>query len=206
MAIDDGLAVTCEDLQAIGGTRILAIRAWQGGDVVTYDNSDHTITKIVDTGGATATWGIYESRIESSSMNITGTGEGKNVLTYETNVSFYLPKMTATMFERLVEMRDNCLMVAIFTNNDETSATTEPSASFDHNKVIGVSQQFYNLDDQTRNQTYAKLTSVEGGTGAAFGDEIGVTVTISCTQFEVPRRYKEPTVVMNATGLSLTTA
>tara|TARA_R110002167_G_scaffold34704_3_gene110922 strand:- start:4761 stop:5381 length:621 start_codon:yes stop_codon:yes gene_type:complete len=206
MAIDSGLAVTCDDLQAVGGTRILAIRAWQGGDSVTYDNADHTITSILDTVGATATWGVYESRIESSSLNITGTGEGKDVLTYELTTSFFLPKMTGEQMERLVEMRDNCLMVAIFTNNDrKTSATAIPTA-FDHNKIMGVSERFQNLDDSNRNQTYARLTGVEGGTGAAFSDEIGVTVTITCKQFEAPRRYKSPGVVMNATGLSLTTA
>ena len=58
MAINDGLAVTCSDLQAVGGTRILALRAWAGGDTVTYDNTDNTITSILDTGGATSTWGV----------------------------------------------------------------------------------------------------------------------------------------------------
>ena len=177
MAIANGLAITCEDLQAVGGTRLLAIRAWQGDDAVVYDNSDHTITSILDTGGSTATWGVYESRIESSSLNITGTGEGKDVLTYECAVTFFLPKMTAEQFERLVEMRDNCLMVAIVTNNDRTTSDTAIPTAFDHNKIIGVSERFQNLDDPNRNQTYCRLTSVEGGTGAApltFSDHVSL--------------------------------
>jgi hypothetical protein len=206
MAIADGMAITCDNLQAVGGTRILAIRAWQTGDTAVYDNADHTITSILDTGGATATWGVYESRIESSSLNVAGTGEGKDVLTYELTTSFFLPEMTGEQMERLVELRDNCLMVAVFTNNDRTTSDTAIPTAFDHNKIIGVSERFQNLDDQVRNQTYARLTGVEGGTGSAFSDEIGVTVTVTCKQFEVPRRYKAPGVVMNATGLSLTTA
>lgn len=206
MAINDGLAVTCSDLQAVGGTRILALRAWAGGDTVTYDNTDNTITSILDTGGATSTWGVYESVIESSSLNITGTGVGKDVLTYETNISFYLPKLGRLQFQRLKDMVGSCLMVLIITNNDAASGSTPPDSGFDANKVIGVSQKFENLDDPNRNQTYARLTSIEGGTGSAFSDEIGVTVTISCTQFEIPRQYKSAGIVLNATGLSLTTA
>tara|TARA_R110002020_G_scaffold210276_2_gene416299 strand:+ start:309 stop:929 length:621 start_codon:yes stop_codon:yes gene_type:complete len=205
MAIDNGLAVTCDNLQAVGGTRILAIRAWQVGDVVVYDNGDHTITSIKDTGGVDANWGVYESRIESSSLTLTGTGVGKTVQTYECNISFYLPELSVEKFERLHEMRDNCLMVMMIDNNDNLSGTTAPAATFSSNKVIGVSEQFENQDDQIRNQTYCTLTSIEGGTGAAFSDEIGVTVTISCTQFEIPRTYKTGTIAMDADGLGITT-
>ena len=46
--------------------------------------------------------------------------------------------------------------------------------------------------------------SVEGGTGGAFSDEIGVTVTIASTQMEIPRKY-EGTIVLDALGTGLTT-
>jgi hypothetical protein len=206
MAINDGLAVTCSDLQAVGGTRLVAIRAWVAGDTATYDNTYHTITSILDTGGSTATWGVFESRIESSSMNITASGEGKNFMTYECDVQLFLPKMTSTMMDRLQELADNCLMVIVFGNNDASTSETATSTDFENNKVFGVSEKFRNQDDQVRNQTYAKLVSVEGGTGSAFSDEIGVTITIKCTQYEAPRRYTEPGVTLAADGLSLTTA
>tara|TARA_R110000765_G_scaffold390619_1_gene483355 strand:- start:20 stop:640 length:621 start_codon:yes stop_codon:yes gene_type:complete len=205
MAINNGIAVTCEDLQAVGGTRLIAIRAWQPDDVATYDNTDHTITSIIDVGGVDADWGVYESRIESSSLTITGAGEGKDFQTYECSLSFFLPAITNTQFQRLQEMRDNCLMVMMIDNNDAASGDTAPSASFLSNKVIGVSEQFNNLDKQERNQTYCTLTAIDGGTGAAFSDEIGVTVTVSCTQFEIPRAYKTGTITLGGTGLTLTT-
>ena len=70
MAIADGLAINCSDLQAVGGTRIIALRAWADGDVVSYDNTTHGINSILETASA-ATWGVYESRIESSSLQLT---------------------------------------------------------------------------------------------------------------------------------------
>tara|TARA_R110000765_G_scaffold245348_1_gene347478 strand:- start:555 stop:1175 length:621 start_codon:yes stop_codon:yes gene_type:complete len=205
MAINDGLAVTCEDLQDVGGTRLIAIRSWATGDVALYDNSDHTITSITDVGGVDADWGVYESRIESSSLSVTGTGEGKDFQTYECVVSFFLPGLSTEKFNRLQEMRDKCLMVLVIDNNDAKTSGTAPSATFAKNKVIGISEEFNNVDDQVRNQTYAKLTGVEGGTGSAFSDEIGVTVTITATQFEIPRTYKTGTVTLGATGLTLIT-
>ena len=49
---------------------------------------------------------------------------------------------------------------------------------------------------------------VEGGSGAAFSDEDGVTVTLTCTQFEAPNAYYPATglgVVLGSTGLTATT-
>ncbi len=66
-------------------------------------------------------------------------------------------------------------------------------------------KRFNDLDNQARSQTYARVMSIEGGTGAAFSDEIGVTVTIGCTQYEIPRKY-EGTIVLGSTGKTLTTS
>ena len=62
MAIDTGLAVTCTDLQATGGIKQILLRSWADGDVVGYDNTaaNHGISSIVDTGGSTASWVVFE--------------------------------------------------------------------------------------------------------------------------------------------------
>ena len=39
MAIADGLAINCSDLQAVGGTRLVAIRKWLTTDVVAFDDT-----------------------------------------------------------------------------------------------------------------------------------------------------------------------
>ena len=46
MAIADGMAINCSDLQAVGGTRWIALRNFESTDVVEFDNSLHTITRI----------------------------------------------------------------------------------------------------------------------------------------------------------------
>ena len=49
----------------------------------------------------------------------------------------------------------------------------------------------------------------EGGTGAAFSDEDGVTVNIVCNQYELPNPYIPAAtglgVVLGASGLTATT-
>ncbi len=97
-------------------------------------------------------------------------------------------------------------------NNDTTSGTTVPSASQVHNKVIGVSGTLSNQDMATaltdinpeRTQQWCRLQSVEGGTGTAFSDEIGVTVTLVAKQYEIPRAYVG-SITMDADGLGLVT-
>jgi hypothetical protein len=95
-------------------------------------------------------------------------------------------------------------MVMVIDNNDNTSGTTTPSATFADNKVIGVSNTLPNQDNASRTQQYCTLRSIEGGTGAAFSDEIGVTVTVGCIMYETPRNYAG-TIALGGTGLTLTT-
>ena len=56
-----------------------------------------------------------------------------------------------------------------------------------------------------KSQTYLNFTSAEGGTGAAYSDESGMTVTLTARQFELPRKYIG-TVTVNTTALTATTA
>jgi len=206
MAITDGMAVTCSDLQAVGGTRTIAIRKWTAADVVVYSTTagTHAINSIKE-GSPNADWGVYESRIESSSLTVTGSNEGKDTTTYECTLSWFIPGLTASEFARIHDFDDGgCLMALIIDNNDMTSGTTEATPDQFHNKVIGVSKKYENQGDNVRNQTYARLVSVEGGTGAAFSDEIGVTVTLKSIQYEIPRAYTG-TINLGGTGLTLTT-
>ena len=193
MAIESGLNIGCSDLQAVGGTRFILLRAWTAGDAVTFGTGE--VTKIVDTGGTDADWGVYESRQESSSLTISGTNEGKDVSTYECTLSFYLPYCSKAKFDRLNELQGNCLMAIVVDNNDDPTSDTIPATTYDSNFVLGISEtaalSATNTDTagDIRSQTWATIQSIEGGTGAAYGDENGVTVTITCTQYELPRSY-----------------
>jgi len=210
MAITDGMEINCSDLQAVGGTRLIAIREWIGNagseDVVNFDDGNHAISGIQIDGPALAPWGVFESRIESSSLTVSATNEGKDFTTYDCTVSWFIPGLTAAQFKGLHDFEGGkCLMVMVIDNNDNTSGTTAPSLTFAHNKVIGVSNTLANQDKASRTQQYCTLRSVEGGTGAAFSDEIGVTVTVGCMMYETPRNY-EGAITLGGTGLTLTTA
>ena len=71
--------------------------------------------------------------------------------------------------------------------------------------VLGVSEKYENESSSSRNQTYAQLATIEGGTGAAYSDESGVTVSLMARQFELPREYVG-TVDVNTVALTATTA
>ena len=209
MSIESGLSIGCTDLQASGGLSHVLIREWNspsGTDTVTFDHSGNwSVTKIVNSEGTAteAVWGVYESKIESSSLTIAATNEGKNITTYECTVSMYLPRLSEDKFLRLQEMQGKCLMVLCV----DTNATIGVASTY-QGMLIGASDTLSNLESKARSQTWARIASIEGGTGAAFSDEDGVTVTLTCTQFEAPNAYYPATglgVVLGSTGLTATT-
>ena len=209
MSIESGLSIGCTDLQASGGLSHVLIREWNspsGTDTVTFDHSGNwSVTKIVNSEGTAteAVWGVYESKIESSSLTIAATNEGKNITTYECTVSMYLPRLSEDKFLRLQEMQGKCLMVLCV----DTNATIGVTSAY-QGMLIGASDTLSNLESKARSQTWARIASIEGGTGAAFSDEDGVTVTLTCTQFEAPNAYYPATglgVVLGSTGLTATT-
>ena len=209
MSIESGLSIGCTDLQASGGLSHVLIREWNnlsGTDTVTFDHTGNWKVTAIKNSQGTATeavWGVYESKIESSSLTIAATNEGKNITTYECTVSMYLPRLSEDKFLRLQEMQGKCLMVLCV----DTNATIGVNQSY-QGMLIGASDTLSNLENKARSQTWARIASIEGGTGAAFSDEDGVTVTLTCTQFEAPNAYYPATglgVVLGSTGLTATT-
>lgn len=202
MAITDGLLIGCSDLQASGGIQRVFIREWNStGSPDQIALGTGTITSIADSVGTNSTWGVFESKIETPAITISGTSE-KNVNTYECNLTFMLPKMDLTKRNRIQDFAGKCLMVMA----EDTNGTYF---------VLGVSDVLTGGDGGldipvashigTRPQTFARLASVEGGSGAAFSDENGLTVTITCTQYELPRTYVNATAPsIAADGLSVT--
>ena len=186
MAIDTGLAITCADLQATGGIKRILIRAWADGDDVDYSTvaGQHTITKIVDTGAATATWGVYEFKNETPALTISATKEMGSTA-FECGLSFFLPKLEYLKFNIIESITNSCLMVIAVDNNDNAF-------------VLGASEKYENQSKSSRNQTFAQLATVEGGTGAAYSDESGITISLMARQFEMPRQY-----VPSATGITV---
>ena len=216
MSIESGLSIGCGDLQASGGLSHVLIREWNSpadsADTVTFDHTGKwSVTALNNTpsGGALGVmnWGVYESKIESSSLTVTGTNEGKDLTTYECTVSMFLPKLTETKFLRLQEMQGKCLMVLCVDTNVALTNGIGVNGAY-QGMLIGASDTLSNLESKARSQTWARIASIEGGSGAAFSDEDGVTVTLTCTQFEAPNAYYPATgvgITIGATGLTATT-
>jgi len=195
MAIDTGLAIGCTDLQSTGGISQILLREWTTDDVITYDTSSptvHSILSILDAAPATtADWFVYEFKNETPALTINATKENGSTA-FECGLSFMLPKTDVTKYTALQGMLNSCMMgIAIDTNGNKW--------------VLGVSQLYANEDVAGRSQTFLNLSGFEGGTGAAYSDENGITVNLMARQFELPRSYAGA-VLVDTEALTATTA
>lgn len=194
MAIDTGLAIDCTDLQATGGIKQILLRSWADGDTILYGSSTHTITSIKDTGGTDADWGVYEFKNETPALTINATKENGSTA-FECGLSFTLPRMEVGKFNAIQDMLNACLMIIAVDTNDKAF-------------VLGVSEKYRNESVAYRSQTFGQFASAEGGSGAAYSDENGITISLMARQFEMPREYVPSGVgiqVDNSTGLTATT-
>tara|TARA_R110002110_G_scaffold264117_1_gene479859 strand:+ start:34 stop:615 length:582 start_codon:yes stop_codon:yes gene_type:complete len=193
MAIDNGIAIGCADLQASGGVRQILLRSWTSTDIITYGNGAgaHIISSLTSGGGSTATWYNYEFKNETPSLTVNATKENGST-SFECGVSFTLPKMDSSKFHELQNLLTECIMVIAI---DTTGVPF----------VVGVSEKYENESVNSRSQTFANLTSMEGGTGAAYNDDNAMTVTLMAKQYELPRIYSG-TILFPASTLTATTS
>jgi len=192
MAIDKGLSVVCDDLQATGGIKQILLRSWAPTDAVVYGNDagEHDINSIL-TGSSAAAWFVFEFKNETPAMTINATKENGSTA-FECGLTFMLPRINNTRFAELQEMLNTCMMgIAIDTNGTAM--------------VLGVSEKYANEDVASKSQTFLNLASMEGGTGAAYSDENGITVSLMARQFELPRQYAG-TITVDTAALTATTA
>tara|TARA_R110000787_G_C13224009_1_gene426498 strand:+ start:97 stop:681 length:585 start_codon:yes stop_codon:yes gene_type:complete len=176
MAIDTGLGVVCADLQATGGIKQILLRSWAATDAVVYGNAagEHNIDSILETTNP-ASWFVFEFKNETPALTINATKENGSTA-FECGLSFMLPKMDTAKFHELQNMLNQCMMgIAVDTNG----------TAF----VIGVSEKYENNKVNSRNQTYLDMSGMEGGTGAAYNDDNGLTITLMAKQYELPRVF-----------------
>ena len=202
MAIASGLTTDCANLQASGGIQTVFIREWNStgspDQIATLGTG--TITSIADGGGSTSTWGVFETKLETPVLAISGTSE-MNVNTYECTLTFNLPQLDLARRNSITDFQGKCLQVMMLDTNGTYF-------------VMGISGTLTGGDGGldlaaashigTRPQTFARLGAVEGGTGAAFSDETGLTVTLTCTQYELPRTYVAAGAAVSISGVVAT--
>ena len=191
MAIDTGLAIECADLQSTGGITQILLRSWGATDAITYGaTGTHSIASILEVA-ADANWFVYEFKNETPALTINGTKENGSTA-FECGLSFMLPRLELSKNNALQSMLNECMMgMALDTNGKWW--------------VLGVSEKYANEDVASRSQTFLNMATIEGGTGAAYSDESGVTVSLMARQFELPREYAG-TVTVDTSALTATTA
>lgn len=193
MAIDSGLLVECADLNAVGGIRQILITDLSNIATVTPTTlaADHIVSSIT----ASSAWARFEFKHETASLTITGAKEGGST-SYECALSFYIPDIDGARFHELTNLESACPVALVELNSGKKF-------------LVGFSYKYEQLSQGTtpwvRNQTYANLTSIEGGSGAAYADDNGVTVVLTARQFELPLEYSGAITVV-AGDVTATTA
>jgi len=192
MAIDKGIGVECSNLQSTGGITQILLRSWDTNDAVVYGNGtgEHDIDSIL-TSASAAAWFVFENKNETGALTVNATKENGSTA-FECTLSFMIPQINNDRFAEFQAMLDTCMMGAVKDTNGSWW-------------VIGASELYANEDVQAKSQTYLNLTSMEGGTGAAYSDESGMTITLTARQFELPRKYIG-TVTVDTSALTATTA
>ena len=196
MAIDTGIAIDCSALQTTGGIKQICLRSFASDDVVTYSNSagKHDVTSITSGGGSTASWFVFEFKNETAELTVNATKENGSTV-FECGLNFMLPQINNTKMHELQSMLNECMMAIVVTSNDEKI-------------VVGLSEKYANEDVPFRNQTFLNLASMEGGTGAAYADQNGLTINLLARQFELPRQYDAASgagLVVDTAALTATT-
>ena len=198
MAIDNGIAVDCSALQASGGIKQICLRSYASGDAVTFNNdpAKHDVTKIVESGASTANWKLFEFKNETADLTINATKENGSTV-FECGLTFMIPQINNVKMHELQTMLNTCMMAIVVTSNDEKL-------------VVGLSEKYANsVTSPEKNQTFLNLASMEGGTGAAYSDQNGITVNLMARQFELPRQYDPATgtgLLVDTSALTATTA
>ena len=169
MAIEN-LSIAHTDLEVRGGLQYVAIGLLSQASAMGFDNSNvHTMSYT-----AAAALELFDLKQGTGSLTTSGSKEGGTIL-FEHTVSFYIPNCSSAHLRSLETLKDQDLVVIAQQYNGTAFA-------------LGVSQAF-GLEDSTLGnvQMRARLSAIEGGTGAALGDENGLTVTIVAQSGELPR-------------------
>ena len=192
MAIDKGIGVECSNLQSTGGITQILLRTWTSNDAVVYGNaaSEHDIDSIL-TSSSAAAWFVFENKNETGALTVNATKENGSTA-FECTLTFMIPQINNDRFAEIQAMLDTCMMGAVKDTNGSWW-------------IIGASEKYANEDVASKSQTFLNFTSAEGGTGAAYSDESGMTVTLTARQFELPRKYIG-TVTVDTSALTATTA
>jgi len=192
MAIEN-LAIAHTDLEIRGGLQYVGVGLYSSvsgmaaGGAFTSSADNHSVTLVG--GDALA---VFDLKQGTGSLTTSGSKEGGTIM-FEHTVSFYVPNISTAHLSNLQSMANEDLVVI--------------TQGYDTNQkhIVGLSEAYQASDSVRGNaQMYARLTSIEGGTGAALGDENGVTVTIVAQSGELPRTVTNSLTIDPSAGTMTT--
>ena len=187
MAIEN-LVIAHDDLEVRGGLQYVAIGLLSQASGMGFDDTNvHTMSYT-----AAAALELFDLKQGTGSLTTNGSKEGGTIM-FEHTVSFYVPNCSSAHLRALETLKDQDLVVV--------------GQGYDENKfTLGISKAF-GLESSTLGnvQMRARLSAIEGGTGAALGDENGLTVTITAQSGELPRVCANA-ITLNTTGGTATLA
>lgn len=189
MAIEN-LSIAHSDLEIRGGLQYVGLMLRDDLGNVTFDTADDDHSVALAVGDV---FQLFDLKQGTGSLSTSGSKEGGTIM-FEHSVSFYVPKITTAHLSNLETLLNENLVVYCQDYNGGKY-------------VVGVSEA-YQLDDSTTGniQMYARVSSIEGGTGAALSDENGVTVTITCMSGELPRVCSSNITLATDTGTATVAA
>ena len=195
MAIDSGLIIQCADLNAVGGVKQILLTDISSvatvTPAITSAPADHTVTGIT----TSPDWERFEFKAETAALSINATKEN-GTTAYECSISFHVPNMEAAHSVAIEKLTTGCPVGIVEMHSGKAF-------------LVGFSYLYENVGGGStpwiRNQTTANLTSIEGGSGAAYQDENGLTVTLVAKQYELPLEYTGA-ITPSADGLTAATA
>tara|TARA_R110002012_G_scaffold77863_4_gene198585 strand:- start:1907 stop:2473 length:567 start_codon:yes stop_codon:yes gene_type:complete len=181
MALDAGIIIASTDLEKRGGIKHVYVTELANIATATASSTLHTYTALTMESGKTFFWLGHEN--ETAGMNIALSKENGSTIV-ETSVELYIPAMDAVRHEELSKITDVPLMLVCLDYNGKYWA-------------IGLDNIFGS--NLASHQTYAKLMSAEGGSGAAWSDKSGLTISFSARTGELPREITGKTFTPNFT-------
>jgi len=185
MAIEN-LALATTDFEKRGGLRHIGLCATSNltPTFTAADAANSHAVALVDSSPLE----LFDLKQGTGSLTTSGSKEN-GVMMFEHTLSFYIPNCSNEHFGNLQKLLQEQIAAVVVDHNDQAF-------------LIGMSAAFQHTTGSSsfNNQMYATMTSLEGGTGAALGDENGVTVTITCSSGELPRTVSSTITVDHAAG------
>lgn len=198
MAIEK-LSLAASDFHVRGGIQYIGVAEFSElidgnytGQTVFVDSAgNHSCNIQQANAGSDLVLHLLETRQGSASLTQTGSKDGSTIM-YEQTLTFFAPNV-----------KDDTLSAIEKIGNEQAVVVLQMFSG--EKLVMGASKKYKDDSDDFNIKNYVRLTSVEVSTGAALGDDNGVTVTMTCNSGEVVRSLSS-TLDINTTNGTITVA